>query len=82
MYVRNLRKPSANKNVYPQVNAIVNFKLKEILYLVKAKKSKGLEKIYDLEIIKMIEDFQKHPKSFQKKAVNKIPDGSPIGSNH
>ena len=70
---------STNKNVYKQVHAIVDFKLNEIRTILKARKSKGVQKMYDIALAKMIEDFKRDPKMFKKKAAPKIPDGSPIG---
>ncbi len=72
---------AADGNSYKQVNAIVNNKLSEIAILLKAKKSNGIQKIYDIELIKSIETFKKNPSKFKKKSVPKIPDGSPIGSD-
>lgn len=71
---------SSNKNQYQQVNAIVNFKLDEIKSILKNKNADGIQKIYDIAMIQMIEDFKKNPTSFKKISVPKIPDGSPIGS--
>ncbi len=70
---------AANENTYMQVNATVNAKLSEITTLLKAKKSNGIQKMYDAEMIKSIESFKKNPSKFKKKNVPKIPDGSPIG---
>jgi hypothetical protein len=70
---------AANENTYKQVNAIVNNNLSEIVILLKAKKSNGIQKIYDTEMIKSIENFKKNPSKFKKKNAPKIPDGSPIG---
>ena len=70
---------AANENTYKQVNAIVNAKLSEISILLKSKKSSGIQKIYDIEMVKSIDNFKKNPSKFKKKNVPKIPDGSPIG---
>ncbi|MGB1284842.1 MAG: hypothetical protein ACPG44_10340, partial [Polaribacter sp.] len=72
---------SSYKNQYQQVNAIVDFKLNGIKSFLKEKKGKGVQKMYDLSLIKMIEGFQKNPTLFKKKSVPKIPDGSPIGGS-
>lgn len=71
---------AANKNQYKQVNAIVEYKLNEIKSILENKKSVGTQKIYDIAMIKMIEDYNKNPTLFKKSAAPKIPDGSPIGS--
>jgi hypothetical protein len=70
---------AANENTYKQVNAIVNSKLNEIVTLLKAKKTSNVQKIYDTEMIKSIENFKKNSSKFKKKNAPKIPDGSPIG---
>ncbi|MFY9241758.1 MAG: zinc-dependent metalloprotease [Polaribacter sp.] len=68
------------ENQYKQVNAIVFFKLDEIKTIFKNFKSEGTQKIYNLSMIKMIDDFVKNPTSFKKSEVPQIPDGSPIGN--
>lgn len=73
---------AANKNQYNQVNAIVSFKLEEIKAILGNKKSTGTQKMYNITMIKMIDDFIKNPTSFKKMNAPKIPDGSPIGSNY
>ena len=73
---------AAYKNQYKQVNAIVLFKLDEIKTLLKNKKSSGVQKMYDVAQIKLIDGFLKNPTSFKKSAAPKIPDGSPIGSDY
>lgn len=70
-YVMNL---SASKNVHPQVNAIANFKLRQI------KKEFALkDNAYALEVVTRINHFQEHPELFTTVKSPKIPDGSPIG---
>ena len=71
----------AYKNQYKQVNAIVLFKLEGIKSILKNKKSEGVQKMYDVAMIKMIDGFLKSPTSFKKSAAPKIPDGSPIGND-
>ncbi len=70
---------AANDNSYKQVNAIVNSKLHKIATLLRDNKSNGVQKIYDLELIKSIESFKKDPSKFKRIKAPKIPDGSPIG---
>ncbi len=70
---------SSNQNTYKQVNAIVNAKIYEIHELLKKSKVKGIQQIYNQEMMKMIVDFKKNPTKFKKPNVPKIPDGSPIG---
>jgi len=69
----------ANRENYIQINAIVNSKLTEIGTFLRTKKSNGVQKMYDLELIKSIESFKKNPSKYIKTKVPKIPDGSPIG---
>ena len=71
---------ASNKNQYKQVNAIVDFKLNEIKSILENKKSNGVQKFYDIAMIKMIDDYKKNPTTFKKSKAPQIPDGSPIGS--
>jgi hypothetical protein len=71
---------AAHENQYKQVNAIVFFKLNEIKVILQNKKLEGTQKIYNLAMVKMIEDFIKSPTMFKKPSTLKIPDGSPIGN--
>ncbi|SDR85891.1 protein of unknown function [Polaribacter sp. KT25b] len=73
---------ASNQNQYKQVNAIVFFKLDEIKSIIQNKKSKGTQKIYNITMLKKIEDFIKNPTSFKKTEALKIPDGSPIGNDY
>jgi len=71
---------SSHDGMYVQVNAIVNAKIDEIASLLSASKTKkGVQEIYNQEVLKRIANFKKNPKKFQKPSVPKIPDGSPIG---
>ena len=69
-----------SKNQYQQVNAIVLFKLTEIKTILQNKRAKGVQKIYDAAMVKLIEGFIKSPLLFKKTKALQIPDGSPIGS--
>jgi len=71
----------ATKNSYQQVNAIVFEKLDGIVHLLRNKKSKGVQKMYENQLIKMILTFKKHPSTYKRIQAPKIPDGSPIGMN-
>lgn len=71
---------ASNENTYKQVTAIVNSKLDEIATLLKNKKSNSVQKVFDVELIKSIENFKKNPLKFKIIKAPKIPDGSPIGS--
>jgi hypothetical protein len=72
---------SSNKNMYWQVNAIVNDKIDTISSLLSNSKATGIQKIYQKDMIKMISNFKKNPTKFKKLITPKIPDGSPIGNN-
>jgi hypothetical protein len=71
-----------SKNKYQQVQAIVDFKLTKIASLLKSKELVGSQEIFDLMMIKMIDDFRKNPISHKRVLAPKIPDGSPIGADH
>jgi hypothetical protein len=70
---------SSHDGMYAQVNAIVNAKIDEITEMLRSSKAKGVQKIYNAEMMKMISSFKKNPTKFKKLNVPKIPDGSPIG---
>ena len=70
---------AANDENYSQINAIVNSNLEEIGTFLRSKKSSGVQKMYDNELIKRISDFKKNPSKFTITKAPKIPDGSPIG---
>ena len=72
---------SSNKDMYWQVNAIVNDKIDKISSLLNNSKTPGIQKIYHKDMIKMISNFKKNPTKFKKPITPKIPDGSPIGNN-
>ena len=72
---------SSNKDMYWQVNAIVNDKIDKISLLLKNSKKTGIQKMYHKEMIQMISNFKKNPIKFKKLQTPKIPDGSPIGSD-
>ena len=70
---------AANQDTYKQVNARVQAKLDAIILLLKANKSSGNQKTYNMALIRSIERFKKNPLMFKKVDAPKIPDGSPIG---
>ena len=72
---------SSNKDMYWQVNAIVNDKIDKINSLLYNSKTSVIQKIYQKDMIKMISNFKKNPTKFKKPITPKIPDGSPIGSD-
>ena len=72
---------SSNKDMYWQVNAIVNDKIDKISLLLKNSKKTGIQKMYHKEMIQMISNFKKNPIKFKKPQTPKIPAGSPIGSD-
>ena len=70
-YIMNL---AANNQVNVQVNAICNYKLKELRQNLNTKKG-----FFAAEIVKRIDNFNAHPELFKPIVVATIPDGSPIG---
>ena len=70
---------AAHEGNYSQINAIVNSNLEKIGTILRPKKSNGVQKMVDAELIKSISDFKKNPSKFTKIKAPKIPDGSPIG---
>lgn len=70
---------SSNQNTYMQVRAIVNNKIDKIHDKLKGSKARGIQNVYNKELIGMIESFKKNPSKFKRSVVPKIPDGSPIG---
>ena len=72
---------SSNKDMYWQVNAIVNDKIDKISLFLKNSKETGIQKMYHKEMIQIISNFKKNPIKFKKPQTPKIPDGSPIGSD-
>jgi ABC-type transport system involved in cytochrome c biogenesis ATPase subunit len=71
---------AAHEDQYKQVNAITLFKLNEIKSILQKKEAAGTQKIYNMAMVKMIDDFVKNPTLYQKTNALQIPDGSPIGS--
>ncbi len=69
----------ANQNTYFQVEALVNHQLRAIKSYLSSKKSNGTQKIYDAQLVEMINHYFKDPTKFKKSVAPKIPDGSPIG---
>ena len=72
---------ASNESNYKQVNAIVNYKLDELSKWLRSKKAKGIQKMYNAEFLKSINEFKKAPSKYKKVRSPKIPDGSPIGTN-
>jgi hypothetical protein len=70
---------AANQSNYKQVNAIVNYKLDELSTWLRSRKVKGVQKMYNKELLKSISEFKKAPLKYKKVRSPKIPDGSPIG---
>lgn len=73
---------AANQNQYKQVNAITMHKINEIKSMLQNTKAKGLQKIYNTSMVKMIDQFIAKPDTFKRTNSPKIPDGSPIGSDY
>lgn len=69
----------AEQKTYTQVQALAINELKSVKNYLSAKKSNGKQKIYDAQLIHMIDQFLTDPSKFKKSVAPKIPDGSPIG---
>ncbi len=66
---------AARDDVQPQVNAIANKKLKSLTIDLGA----SLSEANQMEMLRRIDNFYKHPELFKVIPAPKIPDGSPIG---
>lgn len=65
---------AAQEKVISQVNAISNYKLNELKLKLTPKSD-----IFSFEVVKRIQEFQKHPEKFVVIPATTIPDGAPIG---
>lgn len=70
---------AAYENSYPQIRSIVNNRLDLISEFLRTNRMGGLQKIYEIEILKQIEKFKNDPSSYKEITAPTIPDGSPIG---
>jgi len=70
---------AANINTYPQVNAIVFYKLNKSATYLKSQKVQGVQLMYNANIRTKIYRFMEEPSEFKLIKAPKIPDGSPIG---
>lgn len=66
-------------DTYPQVNAIVKFKLNDLSGYLKNRKTSGVQQMYDADMSAKINQYVAHPENFKLIPSPKIPDGSPIG---
>ena len=71
----------SSEQTHLQVKAIVHAKLTEIVRLLRGKKTKGVQKMFDNQLKTSIANFMKNPETFKRISAPKIPDGSPIGMN-
>ncbi len=78
--LKHLMSLAKDTKAYPQVNAIVRYKLNELQEWLQSKKGQDLEKVYATEYLRQIAQFKKNPDKFKVIASPKIPDGSPIGT--
>jgi len=62
------------KAVHPQVNSIVNHKIKLLKTNLKAR-----NELIAIEMVRLIDEFYDHTREFKVIPSPKIPDGSPIG---
>jgi hypothetical protein len=65
---------AAQEKVISQVNAISNYKLNELKLKLTPKSD-----MFSFEVVKRIQEFQKHPEKFVVIPAATIPDGAPIG---
>jgi len=70
---------AVNTNTYPQVNAIVFYKLNKLATYLKSQKVQGVQLMYNANIRAKIYRFMEDPSEFKLIKAPKIPDGSPIG---
>lgn len=70
---------ASQTDTYPQVNAIVKFKLNDLSGYLKNRKTIGVQQMYDVDMSAKISQYVAHPDSFKLIPSPKIPDGSPIG---
>ncbi|MFK5891247.1 MAG: zinc-dependent metalloprotease [Flavobacteriaceae bacterium] len=70
---------AVNTNTYPQVNAIVFYKLNKLATYLKSQKVQGVQLMYNANIRAKIYRFMEEPSEFKLIKAPKIPDGSPIG---
>ena len=70
---------ATSNSTYKQVNAIANAKIREIQEYYRNSKEKGVQKMYQQEILSLIHNFINYPEKYKKLSSPKIPDGSPIG---
>ncbi len=66
---------------YKQVNGIARAKLREIQDDYRNSKAKGIQRMYQQEILSLIHNFMNYPEKYKRASVPKIPDGSPIGTD-
>ena len=69
----------ADEDNYPQVTAIINFKMNELEKWLKSTKSGEKQNIIYTQFVNEIQKFKKNPSDFKRTEAPKIPDGSPIG---
>ncbi len=72
--LQHLMNLAVQKGVHPQVNAITHATLQKL----KTDYARSTD-VFEKEVVRRIDNFQKHPEKFKVFAVPKIPDGSPIG---
>jgi Met-zincin/Domain of unknown function (DUF5117)/Domain of unknown function (DUF5118) len=71
---------AVSTETYPQVNAIVIYKLNQLATYLKTQKAQGVQIMYNANMRAKIYRFMEEPTEFKLIKAPKIPDGSPIGS--
>ncbi len=70
---------AVNSETYPQVNAVVIYKLNQLATYLKTQKAQGVQVMYNANVRAKIYRFMEEPTEFKLIKAPKIPDGSPIG---
>ncbi|MFT5250633.1 MAG: hypothetical protein ACI93P_002375 [bacterium] len=73
--LQNLFNVIASTKSITQVKAIANKNLNDLISLLNSDKS-----TFNMQLLREINEFRKHPENFKNFKTPKIPDGSPIGS--
>lgn len=70
---------AASTKTYPQVNAIVYYKLNQLATYLNTQKATDVQIMYNANMRAKIKRFMEEPSAFKLIKAPKIPDGSPIG---
>lgn len=73
---------ASQSDTYPQVNAIVKFKLNDLSRYLKTRKTTDIQQMYDQDMADKIKRYLEKPEEFKLIPSVKIPDGAPIGEEN